>query len=141
MSGTKGAYDPLRRTQREVDGQRDANSPRNYDALRQTQQEVDALPTPTPQQPPAARNPYENADERQADNSQRLDAKVEEGRISQSEKIYRERQFDNQLVAEQKLHDQRLAKARELADAAKAQNAQQQQREMASTREMARDRD
>ena len=137
MSGTRGAYDPLRQTQREVDGQRDANSPRNYEALRQTQQEVDARPqpTPAPQQTQDARSPHETFEERTAANSQDLGARVERGGISQSEKIYRERQFDNQLVAEQKAYDKKLAEALDRAAAIRAQNGPEQQREMTRERD------
>lgn len=139
MSGTRGAYDPLRQTQREVDGQREANAPRNYDALRQTQQEVDARPqpTPVPQQTQDARSPHETFEERTAANSQDLDARVEQRLISQSEKIYRERQFDNQLVAEQKAYDEKKEKQAEALDrvaAIRANNGpdhqSEQQREM-----------
>lgn len=137
MSGTRGAYEPLRQTQRELESGREAGSPRNYEALRQTQQEVDARSASSApqQQPQDTRSPYESGEERQAAHSQNLEALVSSGRISQSERIYRERQFDNQLVAEQKAYDLRLAKARELAEAARAQNSPEHQREMGRERE------
>ena len=130
MSGTRGADDPLRQTQREVDGQRETSSPRNYEALRQTQQEVDARPTPTPQQTPAARNPYEDVDERLAAYSKSLEPEVRAGRITASDQVYKVNRYDNELQSEQIKYN-RLAKAHELVDAVKAQKAQEQQKEIA----------
>ena len=98
-------------------------------------------PRQHPQQAPATRNPFENVEERLSAYSQSLDAQVSAGRISQSDKVYLEKQFGNKIEEEQHKYDQRLAKAHERMDAAKAQNAQEQQREMASARDMARDRD
>ena len=137
MSGTRGAYDPLRQTQREVDGQREANAPRNYDALRQTQQEVDARPAPAPQQqPPAVHNPFENVDERKEAVSQELDAKFRLGLIKQSEKNRGEAMFERRLQEEQAAYTQKekQAEALDRVAAIRANNGpdhqSEQQREM-----------
>lgn len=107
MSGTRGAYEPLRQTQREVENGREAGSPRNYEALRQTQHEVDARPMPSPQQVQDTRNPFENREERIAANSQMLDEKVKAGRISQGEKIHAENVFDNKIEMEMKAYTEK----------------------------------
>jgi hypothetical protein len=133
MSGA-GPYEPLRQTQREVDGQREPGAQRNYEALRQTQQEVDARPQPTArQQERVQSNPYENIDERRAALSEQLEAQVKSGRISQSEKVYRESRFENDR-SDQIKYD-RLQEARERMDAAKAQQSREQRREMENDRQ------
>jgi hypothetical protein len=134
MSGA-GAYEPLRQAHREVDGQREPGAHRNYEALRQTQQEVDARgpAAARPQEQPAA-NPYENIDERREANSAELQAKVDSGRISQSEKAYRERQFEFSKSDDTIKYD-RLQEARERMEAAKAQQSRELQREMTNDRE------
>ena len=139
MSGSDRAYEPLRQTEREVDGQRVPGQHRNYEALRQTEQQVDARPqSPQQQQQQARGNPYEQVDERKAAYSQELDALVASGRINGSEKVWREGNFESEIKAEQIKFD-KLTKARELSDAAKTQNAQQQQKENELGRAQERD--
>lgn len=123
MSGGGRDYHALNRTHQEVEGERSPH--RNYEALRETHREVDARPAAAAPERPQQQNPYERREERIEAKSKELDALVASGRINQSERIRREARFDNQLLAEMRAYDQRLEKARQLRDAAGAQQAQQ----------------
>jgi hypothetical protein len=132
MSGTRGAYEPLRQTQRELESGREAGSPRNYDALRQTQQEVDARPAPVVRDQPeaAASNPYENVEERKAAYSEMLAGKVKDGRIDEGEKTRAESLFENKIKVEQNIYTkQQQAEALDRLAAVRAQNGPDRQHE------------
>lgn len=131
MSGTRGAYEPLRQTQREVEGGREEGSPRNYEALRQTQQEVDARPSQTPQQQaPTPLNPYENVDERLEAHSKSLQPEVDAGRITTGDQNRAVNIYSNELRAKQIQYDkEKQAEALDRVAAIRAQNGPDRQPE------------
>jgi hypothetical protein len=143
MSGSGNRYGPLDQTRREVENGRDQSSPRNYEALRDTHQQVfDESVSSSPETNAAPRpgetsgSPYETALERIEVHNRQLAALVENGKITPGEKTDRERRFDNQLLSEQKIYDQRQAIER--AAAVNEREAQNSQKGMGQTHEYER---